>query len=928
MRRIKNSSAIAILGTLIVFISCSKTVEKESITVNNLRCEFLNNPLGIDVQNPKLSWQIHSEQKNILQTAYQVLVATDPELLNDDKADLWNSGKINSDQSIHVVYEGKKLKSRVQCYWKVKTWSQNGESDWSETAYWSMGLLNYNDWRGRWIGFDRAFDWDRVERFSQLSARYFRKEFKVDSSKEIKTATIYIIGLGLYELYLNGSKIGNHVLAPAPTDYWKNVKYNSFDVTQEVKNGVNAIGTILGNGRFFTMRQNYKPYKIKTFGFPKMLLNLYIEYNDGTIEVIRTDNSWKGTADGPIRSNNEYDGEIFDARKEMPGWNMPGFDDKKWLKAEYVQEPGGEYQAQMNNNMRVMSEITPVSISKRPNNKYIIDFGQNFSGWVRIKTSGNKGDKITLRFAESLDQNGELFTAPLRDAIVTDHYTCKGGSEEEWEPSFVYHGFRYAEVTGITGNPTKENFVGCVVYDDMETIGHFETSDTLLNKIFQNAFWSVISTYKGMPIDCPQRNERMPWLGDRAIGCYGESYMVDNSKLYEKWLDDIMYSQKSDGCISDVAPPYFRYYSDNMTWPGTYLFVADMLYRQYGLIQPIQKHYANMKLWLDYMKDRHLVDYIMTKDSYGDWCAPFKTIEEGRGKSANVKYPSTLISTAYYYKYLKMMQQFAGISGHQQDIQSYKDLCDSVFIAFNKTFFNTENGYYGDKKLTENLLALSFEMVPDDKKDTLLQKIEEIIMVDNAGHLSVGLVGAQWLMRSLSENGMKDIAWKLATNTTFPSWGYMVENGATSIWELWNANTAAPNMNSQNHVMMLGDLIIWYFENLAGIQSHAEKSGFKTIVMKPDFRKELQYINASYQSAYGKIISSWSRKDSDLEWKVSIPANTEAILYLPSSDKNLITENGVSITESDDILEITLEKDLTKIHIGSGTYNFNISDNL
>lgn len=925
MRRLLASSVFVIPGIVLLLISCSKSMKEEFTTVDNLSCELLTNPLGIDIQNPKLSWQIQSEQRNIHQTAYQILVASDPELLSETKADLWNSGKILSNQSIHIAYDGKKLKSRMRCYWKVKIWSQNGESDWSEAAKWSMGLLNYNDWHGRWIGFDRAFEWDKVEKFSQLSARYFRKEFDVDSSRKIKNATVYIIGLGLYELYLNGTKIGNHVLAPSPTDYWKNVKYNTFDVTQQVKNGLNAIGTVLGNGRFFTMRQNYKPYKIKTFGFPKMLLNLYIEYDDGTVEVIRTDNSWKGTADGPIRSNNEYDGEIYDAQKEMPGWCMPGFDDKKWLKAEYVQEPGGEYQAQMNCNMKVMKEITPVSISKQSNNKYIIDFGQNFSGWVRIKISGKKGNKITLRFAESLDENGELFTAPLRDAIATDHYICKGNTEETWEPAFVYHGFRYAEVSGFPNIPAKENFKGCVVYDEMRNIGHFETSDTLINKIFQNAYWSVISTYKGMPIDCPQRNERMPWLGDRAIGCYGESFMVENSKLYEKWLDDIMYSQKSDGCIPDVAPPYFRYYSDNMTWPGTYLFVADMLYRQYGLVEPIQKHYAHMKLWLDYMKDRHLVDYIMTKDSYGDWCAPLKTIEEGRGKNANVKYPSKLISTAYYYKYLKMMQQFAKLSGHQTDISYFKEISDSVFVAFNQTFYVSDKGYYGEKKLTDNLLALSFDLVPSDKKDLLLQKIEEIIMVDNGGHLSVGLVGAQWLMRSLSDNGMEDIAWKLATNTSFPSWGYMVENGATSIWELWNANTAAPNMNSQNHVMMLGDLIIWYFENLAGILTHPEASGFKQILMKPDFRKELHYLNASYLTVFGKVSSNWSRKDSDLEWKITIPANTKAIVYLPSSDMNLITENGILLKECEDIIDISQELGFTIIQIGSGTYNFNIS---
>ena len=910
------------LFLVIIVCSCSDHTS-EFLRLSNLRCELLVNPEGIDARNPSLSWEIVSEQRNIVQKAFQVIVASSPEKLAANDGDLWNSGRIASDQSVHVIYRGKPLQSRTKCYWKVKVWSENGESEWSRSSYWSMGLLYYNDWKGRWIGLDRSFPWDSETKFSRLSARYLRKEFET-GKKEIKDATIYIIGLGLYKLYVNGEKIGDQVLAPAPADFAKNVKYNTCDITKNIQNGANAIGVVLGNGRYYTMRQNYKPYKIKTFGYPKLLLNLVIRYEDGTIETYHTDDSWKITADGPVRSNNEYDGEEYDARKEMPGWNKAGFDDTSWLQAEYVQEPGGNLEAQMNENMKIMKTIHPVSLAELQKGKYILDMGQNMAGWLRIKVKGNRGDVVTLRFAESLQKNGELFTASLRDAKVTDVYILKGGEPETWEPSFVYHGFRYVEITGFSDTPSIHDFEGCVIYDGMKTTGTFETSSPTIDQIYENAFWSVNSTYKGMPIDCPQRNERQPWLGDRAIGSYGESFMLDNSRLYIKCMDDIRYSQKADGSLSDVAPPFFRYYSDNMTWPGTYILIAEMLYHQYGLTRPVEEHYPYMKKWLYYMSDRYLVDDILTKDSYGDWCAPPPTIEEGRGKSADVKKPSKLISTAYLYHYLQIMQQFAGLTGNLQDIDSYQSLGDNVKIAFNDRFFNEDSAFYGTNSLTDNLLPLYFGMIPDGSRKKVLQNIADIILVDNKGHLSTGLVGVQWLMRGLTENGMEDIAFKLAVNTTYPSWGYMIENGATTIWELWNATTAAPDMNSQNHVMLLGDLIVWFFENLAGIKSNPEKPGFKEIIMNPSFVEGLDHVNAAYHSIYGIIKSEWSKEKGKVLWKMTIPANTTAIVHFPSDEKEDIHENGQDAASADGIHFMGIQEGKATFLLGSGNYEFEI----
>lgn len=900
------------LITLLLLLPLQKLVAQ--VSVQNLKCEMLVNPLGIDATQPRLSWEILSPKRNVVQKAYQILVASTAEKLAQNEGDLWNSGKVSSDESIHVQYNGQALSSRMRCFWKVKAWTTAGESEWSATNSWTMGLLNYKDWPKGWIGFDRAFPWDNTKTDSRLSARYFRKEFQ--NTKKVKSATASIIGLGLYQLYLNGKKVGEEVLTPSPTDYNKNVKYNTYDVTTYLQEGKNAVGAILGNGRFFAMRQNEKPYKIKTFGFPKMLLNIHIVYSDGSTANIDTDDSWKGTADGPIRANNEYDGEEYDATKEAAGWNKAGFDDSKWLKAEFVQEPSGTMEAQMNENMRVMNTLKPVTVKAISGGRFILDMGQNMVGWLQIKVKGQKGKQLKMRFAESLQENGELFTANLRNAKCTDLYTFKGSEPELWEPTFAYRGFRYVELSGLNYTPNLSDFVGKMIYDKMNTVGTFETSNTLINQIFKNAWWGIAGNYKGIPIDCPQRNERMPWLGDRGAVADGENFLFDNGRFYAKWLQDIRNAQKEDGAIPDVAPSFWRYYSDNMSWPGSIVLITEMLYRQTGDVHAVTENYPAIKKWLRYMQDRYMKEGILTKDSYGDWCMPPLTIEAGRGKSADKKYPSELISTAYYYHFTQLMMQFSKISGNEGDYKDYEALGDKIKAAFNQKFYN-EKGFYGNNNLTDNIIPLYFGMVPEKYIDQVFKNIVYTVEVTNKGHLSNGLVGVQWLMRCLNDYGRPDLAYTMATQKTYPSWGYMIDNGATTIWELWNGNTADPKMNSQNHVMMLGDLLIWYYENLAGIKT--ESPAFKKINMKPEMIAGLDHVNASYQSAYGLIKSDYTKTTDKFTWKVSIPANTSATLYIPAKNKQAVTENLGSIK---DLKFIKLEKDRVIYEVGSGDYEF------
>lgn len=875
-------------------ISFIGMAEAAKVEVNFLRTEQLENPVGIDTEIPRLSWRISSGERNVMQAAYHIIVASSREKLAGNEGDLWNSGKVSSDASVWIPYQGKTLKSNQRCYWKVKVYTNKGETSWSEPTFWTMGLLGETHWRGQWIGMDKAAPWDSETQWSRLSARYLRKEFKVE--KQIKQATAHIAGMGLYELYINGQRIGDQVLAPNPSDYRKTILYNSFDVTDHISS-TNAVGVTLGNGRFYTMRQNYKPYKIPTFGYPKLRFNLIIEYTDGTSETIASDASWKLTADGPVRSNNEYDGEEYDARKELTGWTKTGYDDSAWTPAQRVSIPDGTLRASMSPPMRVVDHVKPLTI-KRQGSKYILDMGQNMAGWIRMKIKGAKGDTIRLRFAELLQDDGGLFMENLRDARVTDVYVVSGNepSGATWAPRFVYHGFRYVEISGYPA-PDITDFVGEVVNDDFETIGTFKTSNPLLNQIYKNAFWGIRGNYKGVPVDCPQRNERQPWLGDHAMGSWGESFMFDNGTMYAKWIDDIRDAQREDGCIPDVVPAYWNYYSDNMTWPATFLILADMVYTQFGNMRPIEKNYPAMKHWLDHMKKEYMNEsFIVTKDKYGDWCVPPESSELIHSKDPARKTDGSLIATAYYYKMLDFMIRFAALQGLNNDVAQFKTLAANIKESFNKEFLQIKTGtslvpghilypdsvFYGNNTVTANLLPLAFGLVPEQYMEEVSKNVITTIITTNKGHISTGVIGTQWLMHGLSNIGRADIAYLLAGNKTYPSWGYMVEKGATTIWELWNGDTAIKWMNSGNHVMLLGDLISWYYEHLGGIRSSREQVGFKHIILKPDFDiQELSKVNTSYITPYGKVVSNWSKTPVHLEWDVTIPANTTAEIHLP-----------------------------------------------
>ncbi len=930
LNKLKYNGIACFRAGLLVVVLCLVNIsfastDKTSLKVENLKCEFLKNPVGIDCPDPCLSWEISGNVRGIRQTAYHLLVASSLEKLNANNGDLWDSKKVKSGKSIQVKYEGQPLSSRSVCFWKVRIFTNQGTMEWSQPAQWTMAFMRESDWQAKWIGLDQSFPGDVLKGKTRLAARYFRKEFSTD--KKVAKATLYLSGLGLYEAYVNGNKIGNQVLAPTPTDYSKSIKYNTLDVTSCLVSGNNAIGIVLGNGRFFNMRtiedKSYPPLPpTQNYGFPKMILQLEMDFTDGSRQTVISDDTWKVTVDGPIRANSEWDGEEYDARKEMAGWSKPGYDDQNWLAAELTASPGGKLEAQLNRNIKVMETIRPQRITQISPGIYILDMGQNMVGWISMKVKGNAGDTVKLRFAETTNDNGSLYMANIRNAKVTDTYTLKGSGIETWEPSFTYHGFRYVEITGYPGTPNINDFEGKVVYDEMENTGAFETSNKIINQLYHNAYWGIRSNYRGMPTDCPQRDERMGWLGDRATGSLGESFVFNNHDLYVKWLDDIEQSQTETGSIPDVAPAYWKFYNDNMTWPGAYLIIADMLYEQFGDQRPIEKHYESMKKWMSYMREKYMQHNLMPKDLYGDWCMPPESPELIHSADPARKTDGTVLGTTFYYRMLCLLERFARLQGKTDEANTFVNEAAIIREAYNKKFFNAGTAQYSNNTVTANLLSLCYGMVPEGFEKKVFANIVDKTMSEFNGHVSTGLVGIQWLMRGLSDYGRADIAYKIATNRDYPSWGYMIENDATTIWELWNGNTADPSMNSHNHVMLLGDLIVWFYEYLAGIKNAPENAGFEKILMRPYTVDGLNYVSASYHSVKGDIASSWKKIDGTFLWNITIPGNTTAIVYIPVADKKQVTEGNKKVSSSKSVKFIKMDGAYAVCEIGSGKYNF------
>lgn len=880
-----------------------------AVKIGSLKVEMQENPQGLDTSTPRFSWQISSAQPDLQQEAYQIQVAGSEQDLKKGNNLLWDSGIVSDNESILIHYKGNALSPREVYYWRVKIITNQGETAWSKVNHWSMALPDITGWKAKWIGEDALSNPGETDKgHTRLAARYLRKPF--DSKQNVKRAMLYISGQGAYEAYINENRVSDDVLAPTVSWYPQKVYYNVYDVTPLVRKNDNLLAVKLGSGRYFGMRDGWS----LMFGLPRLLAQLEIEYGDGSTDVIVSDESWKVTSQGPIITNNEFDGEEYDARLKLDGWNKGQYDDTAWKQADIMVAPEGTLVAQPNPNIRVQEELTPVAITKLIDGKFILDMGQNMVGWIKInRLKGKKDQPITMRFAELLNPDGTLYMANLRSAKVTDIYTPAQDGDFSWEPSFVFHGFRFVEISGLDYQPALSDFTGKVIYDLMETTGQFETSDETINQIFKNAYWGIRGNYRGMPTDCPQRDERQGWMGDRVTGCFGEAFVFDNALLYSKWLQDVEDSQSPEGSISVVSPRYWTIYNDDVTWPAAYFYTAKMLWQQYGDTAPIKKHYPSMKRYLERIQQVSMQDYIVTKDTYGDWCMPPESQELIHSQDPTRKTAGAILSSTMYYSLLGLMSEFALLTGNEKDIAGYEELASKIKEAYNTRFFNADSALYDNNTVTANILSLRLGLVPEGYAQKVFDNIVRKTEVDFNGHVSTGVLGIQHLMRGLTEHGNVDLAYKIASNRTYPSWGYMIEKGATTIWELWNGDTADPAMNSANHVMLLGDLLIWFYEDLAGIKNHPQSIAYKKLLMEPKFPEGLSHVKASYKSVYGEVKSEWKKGNGTFLWDITIPGNSSAIIRLPK-------ELNVSKPSGNGVRNVTETETGIEIEVGSGNY--------
>lgn len=873
---------LSLVLCLLCFVLLLSARSRQVVQIVDAQIEGQSNPQALHTATPRFSWKIASSEQGVLQQSWRILVASSEKNLKKGIADIWDSGEVESGISVLVPYGGEPLGSEVSGWWKVVVVTNKGVAE-SEPANFSTTLLKPGEITARWIGRDFAGD-GLQQPNTCLPARHVRKEFSVD--KKISRAKLYISGLGLYEAYVNGEEVGSdEYFKPTISDYDKRVYFNTYDVTKILRKGENCIGVELGTGRYTTPQLKLRNGRYRStfthYGTPCLIAQLEVVYADGTREVIGTDDSWSITDQGAIRNTNIFDGEIYDSRKELDGWSCAGYDDSSWMQAQLIKGPSGVLQPQPNPTIREMERARPVAMIEK-DGRYILDMGQNMVGWMKIALDGQQaGDTLTMRFAELLNPDTTLYVANLGTAKQTDYYISKDSKKICWEPRFVYHGFRYVEVSGLRAKPELSDFEVKILYDQMATTGSFECSNEIMNKVYRNAYWGIRGNYHGMPTDCPQRSERMGWGGDRGIGAYGEAFMFDNRNLYAKWLTDYADSQRESGALSNIAPVTWKNYHDNITWPGTLITVADMLYQHFGDERPIELHYDVMKKWLVYMRNKYGKDGIIPQDAHGDWCMPPESLNLVHAKDPARKTDGAVISTAYYHFLLSKMMKFANIIGRTDDIAYFQAESDASREAFNREFFHENEGSYSNNTVTANLLGLFNGIAPEDRRQDIFRNIVDRTENEFGGHVSSGIIGVQQLMRTLTEYGNPELALKIASNKTYPSWGYMVENGATTIWELWNGNTANPSMNSGNHVMLLGDLIIWEYEYLGGIR--ALEPGFKKIELKPYPIEGLDYVNCSYDSPYGRILSNWKREGNHFEWEFTVPANTTARVQVPTA---------------------------------------------
>jgi len=921
---------ISLVSLVFIFLFHCNYITKQKINITNLLCEYQSNPLGIDKKYPRLSWQLESNVRSQIQTAYQILVASDPNKLSEQAADLWDSGKVESEQQINIKYQGKTLRSENRYFWSVRVWDKLGNvSNWSKPSFWEMGLLEKSEWQGVWINDGKQIPENIEDFYKEDPAPLFRKSFKIN--KKVKKARLYISGLGYYEARINGKKVENVFLDPAWTNYSKRVFYSTFDITKQLQTGENCIGLILGNGWYnplpLLMWGGRNIREALPVGRPRFIAQINIEYSDGTIDSISSNQTWKVT-DGPILRNNVYLGEVYDARKEIPNWDQPGFDDSSWRTSSEATKTIGKLEAQPIPQIRATATLKPQKVAEPKPGIFIYDFGQNFAGVAKMRLKVPADSKIILRYGELLYGDGTLnpmtsvcgqikgkrkrkngretnIGGPGSPEIAwqSDVYIAKGSGWEEYTPRFTYRGFRYVEVTGYPGKPPKDLLDGIRLNTNVKKVGTFSCSNEMFNKIQQMCEWTFLSNIFSVQSDCPHR-EKFSYGGD--IVATSEAFIMnyDMANFYAKTIQDWQDAAIEDGMLTDTAPFVGIQYC-GIGWAMVHPLLQLQLYQYYGNRGIVEEHYETSKKWIDLVTEQY-PNYIV-KDGLSDH------------ESLNPT-PAPLLVTPLYYQSAKMLSKLAAILSKNEDSIKYQELAKNIKEAYITNFVDLENGTVGTGTQTSQLFSLFNQIIPDEEKEAALKVFLKDVAEKNDNHLTTGIMGTKFLFDVLSRENYTDVAYKIVNQKTFPGWGFMLENDATTLWEHWEFSD---NTYSHNHPMF-GSVSQWFYQWLGGIQPHPDAIGFDQIIIRPQFIEDLEWVNCSYNSIRGEIISNWLQNEKEVKLDIQIPVGAEAMVYLPAKNEKSLFESGELISSTKDIQFVEKLGNNFVYSVNSGNYSFKI----
>ncbi len=928
-RKIILMLSVSLLG--ICLAGCG--MQSVRLQVSQLHCEYLENPIGIDMNHPRFSWVITSNQRGITQSAYRILVSDSPDSLNAGVGNIWDTGKVASSRTTNINYQGKSLRSFTTYYWKVQIWNQDDEaSRWSGGARFTTGAMQEYDWVAGWID---AGD-------STISAPLFRREFSL--SNPVKSAYAFVSGVGYYELYINGKKVGDHELDPGMTDYRKRVLYAGYDVTDQVQSGTNVVGMMLGNGAW-RMRQVEGRWAWHSddhsFGTPRAFLQLVLTMDDGSRQRIVTDQTWR-TAAGPITFNHFFGGESYDARLEQPGWSAPGFDDSEWAQARSAEPPAGVLDAQLMPPIKERRIIEPGVSTNLGDGVYLYDLGQNIPGSWRLKVRGEAGTTVRIRAAETL--NDSLFPEPLEpgDKLSTRHpyhanvwttYTLNGEGMEIYEPRFFYTGFRYIEVTvDPPGQIQTMEVAGRVIHSSLERNGKFVTSDSLLHRIHRATIWSQIGNTHSYPTDCPQR-EKGGYTGDGQVIAETSIHDFHMPAFYTKWLTDMRDARQENGRIPNTAPTLVGGTGGGIAWGSAYILIPWWMYQYYDDIRVLEEHYETMQDYIAYLRNLARSDsdpgaaYIINDfggywDSLGEWCAP----GERDGPNHHV------VSTYYYYLDTTLMSRIAQALGELDDAKAYRALTDTIKQAFNAEFFDQESALYGTSSVyqTYQLLALAGNVVPEDQRDAVFQTVVDDIAQERNGHVGTGILGTKHLWPVLVHQGRPDLAYRIVTRETYPGYGFWINNGATTLWEKWEG------IHSHNH-QMFGTVDEFFYKYLTGIHAPTDPGttrGYRQILIRPYVPNDLEWVEASVETIEGTVSVRWERESGAFRLQGILPANTSGNISVPRLDfENIsISEGGETIWqqgeflgEGQEIAPAGADDKFITFQVGSGAYEFRVT---